>query len=92
MKINKTNIFEKVYKKLHQNQRVEVQVAIKLIMDNPIIEERKIGNLNGVRVYKFKMINQLTLNTYNYYEDKQEIILLLLGSHENFYNELKKIK
>ena len=92
MKINKTNIFEKIYKKLHQNQRFEVQAAIKLIMNNPLIGERKIGDLNGIRVYKFKMLNQLTLIAYNYYEDRQKIILLLLGSHENFYNELKKIK
>lgn len=92
MKINKTNIFDKIYKKLHQNQRIDIQAAIKKVADNPLIGERKIGDLNGIRVYKFKMISQLTLIAYNYYEEKEEIILLYLGSHENFYNELKKIK
>lgn len=92
MILSQKPIFGRIYKKLKDNQCKCVNEAIEIIIDNPLIGERKIGDLNGVRVYKFKMVNQLTLIAYDYYEDKEEIILLFLGSHENFYNELKKIK
>ena len=64
--------------------------AIKQIIKNPSIGELKKGDLNGVQVYKFKMVNQLTLLAYDFNADKKQLILLALGSHENFYRDLKK--
>ena len=85
-------IFGRIYKKLKSNQLKFVNEAINTILNNPLIGERKIGDLNGVRVYKFKTLDQLTLLAYDYDEDKKELTLLFLGSHENFYNQLKKIR
>lgn len=89
MKIVQTRRFEKVYKKLHKNQLASVNIAIKEIINNPFIGTQKKGDLSDVFVYKFQMVNQLTLIAYQY--DENEIILtfLALGSHENFYRDIK---
>ncbi len=90
MKIVQTKRFEKVYKKLHQNQLVCVNEAIKKIIDDPFIGVQKKGDLSDVFVYKFKMLSQLMLLAYMY--DDQEIVLtfLALDSHENFYRDIKR--
>ena len=89
MIIRQTNLFEKAYKKLHKNQLKDANEAIRKIIDNPLIGDLKKGDLSDVRVYKFKMVNQLTLIAYTY--ENTEIILtfLAIGSHENFYRDLK---
>ena len=65
MKINQTNRFKKAYKKLHFNQLDEVNKAIKEVIKNPNIGEQKKGSLAWLRVYKFKVIGQLTLLGYS---------------------------
>jgi len=45
-------------------------------------------DLLDVYVYKFKSQNQLMLLAYEF--DPETRMLLLLGSHENFYRELKR--
>lgn len=91
MKILQTNRFKKVYKKLHPNQLILVNSAIEAIIENPEIGEQKNGDLSWLKVYKFKMIGQLTLLGYSL-EENGEIILTFvdMGSHENFYRDLKK--
>ncbi|GHU27829.1 hypothetical protein FACS1894172_16210 [Spirochaetia bacterium] len=96
MELIQTNHFKKVYKKLHQNQLAECNAAIQGIIDNPEIGEQKAGDLDWLRVYKFYMQNQLTLLGYsvNKIEATNEITkitLICLGSHENFYRDLKKL-
>jgi hypothetical protein len=54
----------------------------------PEIGEPKRGDLAGVYVYKFKTNAQLMLLAYEY--DPATRMLLLLGSHENFYRELER--
>jgi mRNA-degrading endonuclease RelE of RelBE toxin-antitoxin system len=80
--------FEKVYKKLKLNQVKDVNIAIKTILEDSSLGDGKVGDLDGVTIYKFKMVNQLTLLAYQY--DDEKIVLLQLGSHQNFYNELKR--
>jgi len=58
------------------------------IAENPKIGELKKGDLSGVRVYKFDLLNQQMLLAY--VELKKEITLIFFGSHENFYRDLKK--
>ncbi|MBY0580854.1 MAG: type II toxin-antitoxin system RelE/ParE family toxin [Rickettsiales bacterium] len=53
------------------------------------IGSAKKGDLYGVKVYKFNMINQLTLLAYNYDTHSNVITLLALGMHEGFYKDLK---
>ncbi len=89
MNILQTPTFAKQIKKLHKNQKHDLDNAIKKIAQNPFIGIMKKGNLSGIRVYKFKMTKQLTLLAYGFYENKIQIIILAIGSHENFYRDLK---
>jgi mRNA-degrading endonuclease YafQ of YafQ-DinJ toxin-antitoxin module len=82
--------FERVVKKLHPNAKQDLDKAVRELIENPLAGELKKGDLNGTRVYKFKMVRQLTLLAYIYDETGESIILLALGSHENFYRDLKK--
>ena len=89
MEVLQTNRFKKAYKKLHPNQLAEVNAAIETIINDPEIGEQKKGNLSWLRVYKFKVLGQLTLLGYSV-ETVDRIVLTLvdIGSHENFYRDL----
>jgi addiction module RelE/StbE family toxin len=89
MKILKTPTFSKQLKKLHDNQKKDLNQAITELIVNPNIGDMKKGNMDGVQVYKFSMVKQLTLLAYEWHENEQQLILLSLGSHENFYRDLK---
>lgn len=82
--------FERAIKKLHKNQKQDLIKAIELIAQDPGIGEQKKGDLKGVIVYKFKMVGQITLLAYSYDQDALTLRLLGLGSHENFYRDLKR--
>ena len=90
MEILQTNRFKRAYNKLYPNQLVEVNEAIKAIIKNPKIGKQKRGSLSWLRVYKFKVLGQLTLLGYKL-EKTHEITLTFvdIGSHENFYRDLK---
>lgn len=90
IQILQTPTFSKQVKKLHKNQRQDLNKAIKKIVADPDIGDNKKGDLVGVRVYKFKMTNQLTLLAYSYDNDILQLVLLAMGSHENFYRDLKR--
>ena len=80
--------FSRAYKRLHKNQKADVDVAVDVIVKSPDLGEPKRGDLAGVYVYKFKSQNQLMLLAYEY--DPKTRMLLLLGSHENFYRNLNR--
>ncbi|MEY4295347.1 MAG: hypothetical protein RLY82_1035 [Pseudomonadota bacterium] len=86
--VYQANAFSRAYKKLHASQQADVDDAVAAIVANPEIGEPKKGDLRGVYVYKFKSNQQLMLLAYEY--DPATRTLLLLGSHENFYRELKR--
>ena len=90
MNIVQTLSFRKAVKKLHKNQKHDLDKAIHTIIKDPNIGDDKIGDLTGVSVYKFKMVNQLTLLAYSYDDHTITLTLLALGSHENFYRDLKR--
>lgn len=60
------------------------------IIENPAIGEQKTGDLDFLRVYKLLMNNQLTLLGYSYENEMIILTLLALGSHENFYRDIKR--
>ena len=93
MQIVQTNRFKKAYKKLHSNQLTDINKAIEAVIEDFNIGEQKTGDLSWLRVYKFKMLGQLTLLGYNIDDTENEIVLTLIdiASHENFYRDLKKI-
>ena len=80
--------FKKAYKRLHKNEKAEVDAAIREIIADPEMGEPKKGDLTGVYVHKFKVNKQETLLAYEW--DAKLRLLLLLGSHENFYRNLKR--
>jgi hypothetical protein len=99
MEILQTRRFQRVYKKLHQNQLAEVNDAIQAIIDNPEIGEQKKGDISWLRVHKFQMVKQFTLLGYCVEPEFSEILpagterrltFVDIGSHENFYRDIKR--
>lgn len=89
MRILVSTSFSRSVKKLHANQKRSLDKAIKEIVKNPKIGEPKIGDLEGVRVYKFHLSDQKWLLAYEVIS-KTKIRLLIFGPHENFYRDLKR--
>ena len=81
-------IFAKQKKKLKKNQTKKLDEAIKTIMVNPDIGDIKKGDLQGIRVYKYKVGNNLILLAYEI--EGSILCLYSFGSHQNFYRELSK--
>lgn len=90
MRILQTHSFKSTFKKLHSKQQKIVEEAIKNIDSNPLLGTQKKGDLKEVYVYKFKMDQTQQLLAYSWDEHLDTITLLQLGSHENFYRDLKK--
>ena len=86
--VTQSTVFARAYKKLHPKQKQDVDKAVEVIVSDPLAGEAKRGDLAGVYVYKFESQNQLVLLAYAF--DPKTRHLLLLGSHENFYRELKR--
>jgi mRNA-degrading endonuclease RelE of RelBE toxin-antitoxin system len=86
--VNQMPTFKKAYKKIRGKQKIQINLAIQRIIENPEIGEVKKGDLAGVYVYKFKTGIQEMLLAYEW--DPKQRLLLALGVHENFYRDLKK--
>ena len=85
-----TATFKKAVKKLKANQKKELDKAVKELMAKPALGEQKKGDLAFLRVYKFKMNKQLTLLGYSFNDGTLTLELMALGSHENFYRDIKR--
>lgn len=88
-----TPSFARVAKKLHAKDKSALDQAVKDIAADPLLGDEKRGDLVGVFVHKFKLNNQETLLTYGLNPNKsspEEIVLLGVGPHENFYTQLKR--
>jgi len=85
-----TPTFRKAVKKLKPNQKKELDAAVKELMAKPTLGEQKKGNLAFLRVYKFNMSKQLTLLGYSFDDGTLILELMALGSHENFYRNIKR--
>lgn len=89
MRLLVTPTFARASRRLHRSQKAELDEAVRSIIEHPTIGEAKIGDLAGIRVHKFRMSNQSCLLAYRIV-DEDTIKLLTLGSHENFYRDLKR--
>ena len=89
MRLLVTPTFIRATKKLHPPQKLELDAALRVISANPAIGEAKVGDLVGIRVYKFRLGNQMCLLAYRIL-DEESLKLLTFGSHENFYRDLKR--
>ena len=82
--------FDRAKKKLPPSLRAEVDRHVRVICDHPDLGEKKVGDLHGVRVHKFRLASRLHLLAYWCDEPARTITLLALGGHENFYRDLKR--
>jgi len=61
---------------------------IRTIAENPSIGEEKKGDLTGVFVHKFKI--KATQYLLAYRKIGQDLELVMIGPHENYYRDLKQ--
>lgn len=85
-----TPTFAKTVKKLALPQKKVLDKAVRAVSDRPDMGEGKVGDLQGISIYKFRINDQVWLLAYRLIA-KNKIKLLLIGPHENFYRKLKKL-
>jgi mRNA-degrading endonuclease RelE of RelBE toxin-antitoxin system len=85
-----TRRFARQYKKLNDNIVKDVDEAVGIISNTPAIGEKKKGDLAALLVYKFKSNGQLYLLGYSLDDGLRLIYLEAIGSHENFYRDIKR--
>jgi len=90
MRLLVTPTFERAVKKLHRQQKVALDEAVRAVANDTDIGEAKVGDLANIRVYKFRMANQLCLLAYRIL-DEDTVKLLMVGTHENFYRDIKRL-
>jgi mRNA interferase RelE/StbE len=88
--LQQTRRFARIYKKLHDNLIDEVDAAISTVAEDPDIGDKKKGDLAQLWVYKFRCQGQLYLLGYTRDDEIRLVYLEALGSHENFYRDLKR--
>lgn len=88
MKVIQSTLFAKKVKRFHKNQKKELDKQIRKILANTKISEEKKGDLINIFVYKFNMQNTRYLLAYRIKSNTLELITV--GSHENYYRDLKK--
>ena len=87
LRVETTPAFDRTAKKLHANQKRELDEAVMAVMADPAqAGEAKKGDLAGVYVHKFKSNRQEVLLAYVF--DDERIVLVSVGSHENFYRDM----
>ena len=91
LSIIQSHSFKKAVKKLHKNQKADLDTAVRTIIDNSNLGIQKVGDLSSVRIYKFKMLKQLTLLAYQIDDGQLILTLLMVGTHEDFYRDVKLI-
>ncbi len=87
MKVYQSSSFAKTVKKFEKNQKLELDAEIRKVIEDPSIGSEKKGDLRGVFVYKFKIQNTLYLTSYRMVGE--DIELIMIGPHENYYRDLK---
>jgi len=88
LKVIAGSSFLKFKKKSAKNLQLEIDEQIKKIINNPELGSVKRVDLRGVRVHKFKYKSQILLLSYE--QANGVLYLYTIGSHENFYRNLKK--
>ncbi len=88
--VSQTRRFLRQYKKLNDKTAKEVDDAVVQVAKNPTIGEKKKGDLSELWVYKFKSNIQLYLLGYSVDDGLRLIYLESIGSHENFYRNIKR--
>jgi len=87
MKIYQSRLFEKKVKKMTKTEKEALDREVRNIAENINIDEEKKGDLKGVFVRKFKIKTNLYLLAYR--KCGADLELVMIGSHENYYRDLK---
>lgn len=90
MKVLAAPSFLRTSKKLHANQKKALDKAIKAVSADPSVGKAKVGDLAGIAVYKFRVQAVEWLLAYRVISSR-ELKLLVVGPHENFYRDLKRM-
>jgi ParE-like toxin of type II bacterial toxin-antitoxin system len=80
--------FKKFVKKQTRSFQLVIEDEVETVIRNPLTGEGKKGDLTGFRIHKFFYQGQKFLLSYAI--QTGEIVFFTVGSHENFYRELKK--
>lgn len=88
MKIYQSRSFVKNAKKMSKPEKEVLDKEVKKIAENSAIGEEKKGDLKGVFVHKFKHKTTLYLLAYRKIGDDLELVMI--GPHENYYRDLKQ--
>lgn len=79
--------FRNFVKKQTRPFQLVIEDEIDRIKNNPSTGEIKKGDLAGFRVHKFKFLHQQYLLAYEI--QGNDIVVYVIGTHENFYRDLK---
>lgn len=87
--------FAQYVKKAHKPLRLAIEDEVEVVCETPEIGELKVGDLAGIRVHKFRFNRQEYLMAYRPPALAAPVEFLIIdfyqvGSHENFYDELKQ--
>ena len=94
MKSSYKRPFAQYVKKAHKPLQLAIEDAVELVCESPEIGELKVGDLAGIRVYKFRFNRQEYLVAYRPPGKDLPLEFLIIdfyqvGSHANFYEALK---
>lgn len=90
MKIEQSGVFRRRAKRLKGDEKLALDKAVKSIIDDPSLGQMKLGDLVSVQAYKYKHKTQQYLLAYRVDKDRLMLTLLAIGTHENFYRDLKR--
>jgi len=81
------NPFKKFVKKQNRPFQLVIEDEVETIFRGEVADELKKGDLTGFQVHKFKFKGQKYLIAYQI--QGTDIIFYMIGTHENFYRDLK---
>jgi mRNA-degrading endonuclease RelE of RelBE toxin-antitoxin system len=87
MKVLQSRSFERKVKKFTKTQKKKLDREIRNIIENPSVGSEKKGDLRGVHIHKFKFKTDRYLLAYRFIGENLELIMI--GPHENYYRDLK---
>jgi len=87
VKIYQSRSFERKIKNFNKEEKNALDIEIKKILESPSIGIEKKGDLKGIFVHKFKIKTTLYLLSYRLVTHGFELIMI--GTHENYYRDLK---
>jgi len=84
---------ERYFKKIKDKRLLSAyKDAIDIIKSNPYTGTQKVGDLRGIYGYNVKYAGVNYELAYRIYEEKNRLIVVILaGTRENFYEELKRL-